>query len=82
MTTKTDIRDGIGWITLDRPEVRNALSSELMEAIGAAVDAFEADDAVRALVITGSGPAFPTGRTARGWSGRYGGAAASPPTTL
>ena len=34
MTITTQSEGGLGWITLDRPEVRNALSSELMEAIG------------------------------------------------
>lgn len=65
MTVKSENRDGLGWITLDRPEVRNALSSELMEAIGQAVDAFESDDAVRALVIAGEGPAFCAGADLR-----------------
>lgn len=65
MTVQRENRDGLGWITLDRPEVRNALSGELMEAIGEAVDAFEADDSVRALVIAGAGPAFCAGADLR-----------------
>jgi methylglutaconyl-CoA hydratase len=65
MTAAREIRDGIGWITLDRPEVRNALSSELMEAVGDGIDAFEMDDAVRAVVIAGAGPAFCAGADLR-----------------
>jgi methylglutaconyl-CoA hydratase len=65
MTATREIRGGIGWITLDRPEVRNALSSELMEAVGDGIDAFEADDAVRAVVIAGAGPAFCAGADLR-----------------
>lgn len=65
MTAAREIRGGIGWITLDRPEVRNALSSELMEAVGDGIDAFEADDAVRAVVIAGAGPAFCAGADLR-----------------
>jgi methylglutaconyl-CoA hydratase len=66
---RRDIRDGIGWITLDRPEVRNALSGELMEEIGQAAGAFEADDAVRALVLAGAGPAFCAGADLRSMRG-------------
>jgi methylglutaconyl-CoA hydratase len=65
MTATREIRGGIGWITLDRPEVRNALSSELMEAVGDGIDEFEADDAVRAVVIAGAGPAFCAGADLR-----------------
>jgi methylglutaconyl-CoA hydratase len=65
MTATREIRGGIGWITLDRPEVRNALSSELMEAVGDGIDKFEADDAVRAVVIAGAGPAFCAGADLR-----------------
>jgi methylglutaconyl-CoA hydratase len=65
MTVRREVRGVIGWITLDRPEVRNALSSELMEAVGESIDAFEADDAVRALVLAGAGPAFCAGADLR-----------------
>ena len=65
MTVRRENRDGLGWLTLDRPEVRNALSSELMDAIGEAIDAFEADDSVRAVVIAGAGPAFCAGADLR-----------------
>jgi methylglutaconyl-CoA hydratase len=65
MTVRREIRGNIGWITLDRPEVRNALSSELMDAVGESLDAFAADDAVRAIVIAGAGPAFCAGADLR-----------------
>ncbi len=60
-----EIRQGIGWITLNRPEVRNALSGELMEAVGESLDAFEADGAIRAIVLAGAGPAFCAGADLR-----------------
>lgn len=66
MTLQRDIRDGIGWVTLDRPEVRNALSSELMMDIGAAIEDLEADGSVRAVVIAGTGPSFCAGADLRG----------------
>jgi methylglutaconyl-CoA hydratase len=59
------MRGSIGWITLDRPEVRNALSSELMEEVGEAIAAFEASDEVRAVVLAGAGPAFCAGADLR-----------------
>ncbi len=65
MTAKREIRSGIGWITLDRPDVRNALSGELMEAVGEGIDAFEGDGAVRAVVLAGAGPAFCAGADLR-----------------
>jgi len=65
LTVKREIREGLGWITLDRPEVRNALSGELMEGIGEGIDAFAADAAVRAIVIAAAGPAFCAGADLR-----------------
>jgi methylglutaconyl-CoA hydratase len=52
---------GVVTLTLDRPEVRNALDAGLMEAITAAVSALADDDEVRALVLTGAGDAFSAG---------------------
>lgn len=69
MIVETEVRDGLGWLTLNRPEVRNALSGELMEAIGQAIDAHAADPAVRALVITGAGSAFCAGADLRSMRG-------------
>ncbi|MCD8068317.1 MAG: enoyl-CoA hydratase-related protein [Lachnospiraceae bacterium] len=47
--------DGIATITINRPEVRNALTQALMEELGAAVEEAENDEKVRVLVITGAG---------------------------
>ncbi len=51
----------VGLIRLNRPEVHNALNDELMNALSAALDAFEADDNVGCVVITGSDKAFAAG---------------------
>lgn len=48
-------------LTMNRPEVRNALSTELFEALYAALGEADADDAVRAVVLTGTDPAFCAG---------------------
>ena len=50
-----DRDDGVGRITLNRPEVLNALSSDLFEEMDAAIGEFEEDSDIRAIVITASG---------------------------
>ncbi|MGQ7792597.1 enoyl-CoA hydratase [Faunimonas sp. B44] len=47
--------DGIGWLVLNNPERRNAISLEMWNGITAALDAFEADPAVRVVVLRGAG---------------------------
>ncbi len=47
--------DGIAVITLNRPEQRNALNREVREGLTAAWRRFEADDALRIAILTGSG---------------------------
>lgn len=54
-------RGDAAWITLNRPERRNALSDEMVPALIDALDAAQADSAVRFIVLTGSGPAFCAG---------------------
>jgi enoyl-CoA hydratase len=51
----------VGIVTLNRPNALNALNSQLMDELSAAIDGFEADDAVRCIVITGSEKAFAAG---------------------
>ena len=57
----TDIREGVGWLTLNNPIERNTLTGEMVAGIVAAMDAFEADEAVGAVVVTGAGSAFCAG---------------------
>ena len=51
-------RGRAAWITLNAPQSRNALSGPIIEGLDAHLRAAMADDAVRAVVLTGSGPAF------------------------
>ncbi len=51
----------IGFITLNRPKQLNALNDTLMNELGAALKAFDADDAIGCMVITGSEKAFAAG---------------------
>jgi len=50
-----------GLITLNRPKALNALNDQLMDELGAALKAFDADDGIGAIVITGSEKAFAAG---------------------
>jgi methylglutaconyl-CoA hydratase len=55
-------RDGpAGRVTLDSPRNRNALSVRLLSELRAALDEALADDAVRVVVLTGTGPVFSSG---------------------
>jgi enoyl-CoA hydratase/carnithine racemase len=54
-------REGALWITLNRPEAMNAISPELVSGINAALDRAQADDAIKAVVLTGTGKAFCAG---------------------
>lgn len=56
-----ETRGPVGLITLNRPQAMNALNQALMNELGAAVDAFEADDSIGCMVITGSEKAFAAG---------------------
>lgn len=51
----------VGLITLNRPKALNALNDALMDELGAALKAFDADEGVGAIVITGSEKAFAAG---------------------
>ncbi len=59
--TLYEIRKGAAWITLNRPERRNALSPQLMTEIHDHVKEADADDNVRCIVLTGAGVGFCAG---------------------
>ncbi len=50
-----DIEDGIAVLTLNRPEKMNAFTAKMMHELIAALDITDADDSVRAVIVTGSG---------------------------
>jgi enoyl-CoA hydratase len=51
----------VGLIRLNRPKQLNALNPQLMQEVGAALEAFDADDGIGAMVITGTEKAFAAG---------------------
>ena len=55
----------VGIIRFNRPQVLNALSAALVAELNAAIDAFEADDGIGCIVITGSDKAFAAGADIR-----------------
>jgi enoyl-CoA hydratase len=59
--TRVDVRDGVLWLTIDRPAARNAMTFEMYDALEQAARRANDDAAVRALVITGAGGAFVAG---------------------
>ncbi|GAY15256.1 enoyl-CoA hydratase [Mycobacterium sp. shizuoka-1] len=61
MILLSDDHGAVRVLTMNRPEVRNALSTELFEALFAALAGADADESVRAVVLTGTDPAFCAG---------------------
>ena len=60
----TETRGRVGLITLNRPQQMNALNPQLMQELGKALYAFDADDALGAIVITG-GESVPAAQVQR-----------------
>ncbi len=56
-----ETKDRVGVITLNRPKALNALNSALIGELNQALDAFEADASIGAIVVTGSEKAFAAG---------------------
>jgi methylglutaconyl-CoA hydratase len=61
MSTRYELRDGAAWITLAAAESRNAMTDALIGSLLADLLRAEADPDVRAIVLTGDGPAFCAG---------------------
>ncbi|MDT5288822.1 MAG: enoyl-CoA hydratase [Mycobacterium sp.] len=60
LVTRTD-RGAVLVLTMNRPSSRNALNRELIRSLYAALKSADADDSVRAVVLTGADPAFCAG---------------------
>jgi enoyl-CoA hydratase/carnithine racemase len=60
-TIRFEVADGVAVVTLDRPAVRNAFGDGMGEELGDALARCDADDDVRAVVLTGTPPAFCAG---------------------
>jgi enoyl-CoA hydratase len=58
---KTEVRESVLIVTLNRPEVKNAIDSSLTQGLRAAIDRLDSDDALRVGVLVGAGGTFCSG---------------------
>jgi len=68
---KVEVLGRVGLLTLDRPKALNALSNEVMDELAQALLAFDADENIGAIVLTGSEKAFAAGAdisAMQGWT--------------
>jgi 2-(1,2-epoxy-1,2-dihydrophenyl)acetyl-CoA isomerase len=71
------VERGVGVITLNRPDRRNALSQPMLAALAEVLSGFETADDVRAVLLTGAGAAFCAGGDVKAFNERGGAAAGS-----
>ena len=57
-----DFEDGIAWVTLNRPDKRNAINPAIVFEMVDALNALEGDDRAQVVVITGAGDSFSSGQ--------------------
>ena len=55
MSVSYAVVDGVAWLTIERPEARNALSAAVREGLWDGVHRFNDDDGAGVLVVTGAG---------------------------
>jgi trans-feruloyl-CoA hydratase/vanillin synthase len=60
-TVKVDVENGIGWITLNRPDKRNAMSPTLNREMGDVLETLEQDEDAQVIVLTGAGDSWTAG---------------------
>ncbi len=60
-TVDPTVEDGIAWVTLNRPDKRNAMNPTLNAEMLEVLDAVDADDSAGVMVLTGAGDAFSAG---------------------
>ena len=65
-TVLVEFDSGIAWVTMNRPEKRNAISPALAAEMLAVVDALETDKRCGVLVLTGAGKSFSAGHGSEG----------------
>jgi enoyl-CoA hydratase len=60
-TIRLEQKEGIGYLTLNRSEVRNAFNQEMIDELQEALRVIDKDEEIRVLIITGAGKAFQAG---------------------
>ncbi len=74
---QTDVDGGVVRLTLNRPDKRNALDTELLEALRTTLERLASDEGCRCIVLTGAGKAFCAGGDVNDMVGRRGRALAT-----
>lgn len=72
------VDDGVAVLTMNRPERRNALTQDMLDALGRTLAQLEVDDGVGCIVLTGAGGAFCAGGDVKSMAGGDGGTSAEP----
>src|SRR3990170_2897779 len=62
-----EFEDGIAWVTMNRPEKKNAINVEMAQEMAQVVDALEVDERCGVLVLTGAGDSFSAGMDLKGY---------------
>ncbi len=60
-TIRLEKKEGIGYLTLNRPEVRNAFSQEMIDELRDILGAIDRDPEIRVVIVTGAGKIFQAG---------------------
>ena len=58
---RVEIKENIGWLKMNRPEVLNALNAETLNELDSAIETLYEDDTVKVIILTGEGKAFVAG---------------------
>ena len=58
---KYEVKEDIGYITINRPQAMNALNMDVLNELTEALAEIEADDKVKVVIVTGEGKAFVAG---------------------
>ena len=54
-TVLLEVKNGLGYLTINRPSALNALSSEVLKDLNLALDQIEASEDIRVVIVTGQG---------------------------
>ncbi len=68
-TVVVEFEDRIAWVTMNRPEKKNAINVEMAQEMAQVVDALEVDERCGVLVLTGAGDSFSAGMDLKGYFG-------------
>jgi enoyl-CoA hydratase len=63
-----EVADGIGTITINRPEARNAVNEAVARGVAAAIDEFDSRRDITSLILTGAGGTFCAGTDLKGFA--------------